>query len=757
MTTKELKRKRRREVTEDAVLVISRIDYPSGDFRIGLLKRAEQRARLEPRLGYVILASPIRHYAVVARIKAAEEEAKEDHFTAYDQWKELREEIKRRNRRVPKGGHKEELPTREEYGLATLKEAKAEARQRVLDEIVTELAELIPEFYDARGKQAKIYIQTTPAPSFDGKFAPYIVDELSKLRSDIIEWGTTDARYDLKGMYKTDNPDDYEEHQIAVLLPTKALWFSQYTGSSVKKIILENEKQSSQLPPSLYIVADVGAYVDRPLGGNRRTPVLSTPVAHKISSVKGSENLVGSMIVRFRKVDGELKIFPEVFDDKDAIHGERSYVEIPEGANEYQEAILLELKRHPRTIGQLEDMLARRWRDMGRRPLKRTRIEQEIEAYNDAGFKPAIVFDDPHYDFDPEYMMRELSYPLPKKSAIKTVKTLGYSCKHAGATATQYDWYNEVLPQLILEHGVDVLLDAGDQVEGHKHNLVLKKETIGGMNDTDMEIVAGAMPANVMLQVFEARLAEELSSIPKVERRKLSQQRIQGIVDRCLMEYKHRPGNHCEWCLDHGHTPNAVTLFVLQSYLYWGCRKALSKAGLSLDNLMQIVGQHTEYGGFYELPTGLTNSNHHPGQGRMQNWTGRVEQTMWSSDAQVVDVGNFHDAVVTLMWDAERGLRLGRQHGTIKSGTKFESNQNKRVWTGVWISTINSVKGRITSVENFFVGPKRGEMRSYSNKGGIPGVVMRALRDTVPEYDALWDVLDDAWKAEEERYQRADA
>ncbi len=730
--------RRRRSVTVDGALFFSRLDYPSDDTRVGLWLQGAAQAAREEHLGIAVIAGGlVSHKAIVARQKVAAETAGQVHDDNVAVWVEEKEAIKADNVGLRKA-EQTPLPSRKDHGLPTKPEAKAVAKLVVLDEIVKELSELLPVIVDASGKVVKTYIITTPAVAYDGPHGGYVADELSKVRKDLVAWSDTgDARLPLKGMYLSDDPDSplyLEEHVLALLLPDRALWASVNASTGIQKIIREKAMQSSLKPPSLYMVGCVGTYVQRPVGAGRTVGALGLPALHKISRIRGSENQIAYTIVRFtNSAEDGFRYFPRVYSVKDQIQDERDYISIPEDANEYQKAILRELQNHPRTIGQLEDSL----------PWERSTIQRALDQYNDnPALQPRIVKSGSLYDIDSSYLMLRLRYPLPNPDDVMVDNIIAWSCQHAGSTNTQYDWFNNKLPELILEHGITCAFNAGDQQEGMKHDLERNGELIGGVNYSVQQILAGVMPGNVILQVFEARLKEKLGDVSAARRKKLSKKQILEIVDDVLMWYYHISGNHDQWVLGDGHTPLALTHYALRMFIYWGCRQVLAQYGLELENLLEVVSEHITYGNESELPSSLSSHTRHPHMGRSQTWSAKAEESMHFSRALITITGNYHDSASVLLWNQIIGQTIGVSLGTIKDRSLFEENKNKHVDNNVWLAGIHSIGGRILSTEDIFVGPSEGATKTYSKMGGIPTVLMDAMVNIFPHYDPVWEIVD---------------
>src|SRR3989344_7595338 len=258
-----------------------------------------------------------------------------------------------------------------------------ERRDALPEEIAQHLKEALPRLSDEHGKSVKIYIVTSPAVNYDGVLGLKIARRLSELRPDIIAWGEESARFPLK----------YQGRDFWAVLPRKAAWASMYYSTRPERLIREKISQSPQDLPMLW-VSDCGAVnLVRPSGELSR-PYISPPALHRLQEVTTSENQVGVRVVEFYPGSDEFLV--DTYNFKDIVSNEREAIPNPEGASQAQLDIIAQLRRGPMTIGMLET--ATRY--------SRTRLKEELEAYNRSQLQPSIMYseDSKRYDFCAEWI-----------------------------------------------------------------------------------------------------------------------------------------------------------------------------------------------------------------------------------------------------------------------------------------------------------------------------------------------------------------
>lgn len=643
---------------------LSRIDYLSPGFRTGLLKVAFKVFQ-EERVHFIVLSGGLISYRDFRRrLSEITAEAIE------------RQKVRKIEERLK--------PPEERESIESQKEVREGTREILLQDIAEELAKVIPELKTNRGKLVKIFVVLAPPHNYDGPVGVDIAHRLERLRDDIVFWDEASAQFVLKGGL---------HQEFGVVLPEKSVWRSKYGSTSFDRLVEDREKQTAHRLPDLWVSGCGAVSLIRPAGELAR-PRISLPGLHVLQEVTTSENQVGVRIVEFSDSD-----FPLVrtVSLKDLTSREREFIPDPEGASEEQLAILAEIRKRPSTIGMLEDAL----------PWKRRTIERHIKAYNEQEFKPAIVLDGIKYDVSAEWLQRDLRYPLPLRREIESDTILSFGCLHAGYNRTQYQYFVERVPQLILQHGVQTLVGAGDFIAGLKHNLHLRGEVYAGTNYTDHEKMAAELVAHVIMKVFRERFDLAVSRANGT----LTEARLVKKVKKALLRFNFIEGNHDKWVMDHGMDPLHTFKTHLTQLLVQRIYEHLSEQGISFNGAVHnIVSNKLIMAKESELPSGITLSLRHPEMGRMQTSSGRAQQTLWDAPGQVVVLANFHVTTMVEEWNEELGQRVGLQVGTLVSGTDFEDGKNKSVDTGVAIVNIRSHKGRIFATEALFDGPSKDEL-----------------------------------------------
>src|SRR3989338_1081990 len=664
---------------------LSRIDYLSQGFRKGLLEAAAKVFKYE-QVDFIVIAGGLVSMRDFRKRN-----------------KKLVDELieKNKSKRVAQAGKKSE----EREHVLTRQEILEDTHKALVEDIAKELADLIPVFKNDQGKALKIYLVISSVPAYDGAIGYEIAVRLHELRTDIRFWDETSGRFPIKGT----NQDFW------VVLPEKDPWRSKYFSTAPDRLVEDKEIQSDKGLPSLW-VADCGAVsVYRPAGELSR-PRVTPPGLHKLQEVTKFENQIGVMIVEF---NGDSNSQPRVtiYSFKDLTSKERSHFPIPEKATERQREILRVVQNRPVTIGMLEDAL----------PFGRDTIEKEIKAYEESGLQPAITQDrvggKGKYDIESRWLQRKLRFGLPSLEGLKEDSVLAFGCLHAGYRKTQYDFFANRVPQLILENDIKCLVGAGDFIAGLKHNLHLRGEVYAGFNYNIQEELAADLVASVILKVFRARLEKKISSLGK----KPTPQAIERLVRDALLLFYYIEGNHDKWVLDLGMEPLSIFILHLKRELENGIYGELAKYKLTFGNVQEVVSAHIIYGRESTLPSGITLSMRHQEMGRMTTSSGRAQQTLADTNGKVLIFANFHVGIQVLQWEEERGQRLALQAGTLVSGTDFEDGKNKTVDTGVVVAKIYSHEGRIFKTSVFFDNAPEDGLTELPDGSSIKGELLKSL------------------------------
>ena len=665
--------KRSRVRTTVRVGVISRIDFMSAGYRRGLLEAAFEKFRLAD-VRFIVIAGGLISNRDFARYRrTVEEQAKA----------ELR----------ASAAIEREKPKDERQPVESSKDLRERIRDATLQCAAEKLAEAIPQMQDASGKPVKIYIVTAPALNYDGAPGTDIAERLSMLRPEIFYWGREDSRFPLQNLRRADG----SEKDFWLVQPVKAAWRSKYYSNRPDRLVEDKEMQPSQGLPDLWL-SDCGAvFMMRPQGQLSRMRV-SPPGLHRLQEVTTSENQVGVCVLEFSDRDA-VPVWMNAF--KDFLARERSLIPAPEGATALQLAIFRQIADHPSTIGMLESALHR----------SRKTIEAALADYARVSRQPPIVFDEASkkYDFARAWMQETMRYPVVDRAALTVDRMVAFGCLHAGYLSTQYRWWVNRLPELILENGATILVGCGDYIAGLKHNLHLRGEVFAGFNYTQQEKLAARLVGSVMFKVFDARLTKALSS----RQRRPSEAVLTAAVEAALLEFLFFEGNHDKWLTDAGVDPLATFEPHLVEYLTEKIESYLREKGLALCDVAGIVRRHVVFANEHRLPSGLVLGINHPEMGRAQTSSLRTQHTMKARpNCHIVALANFHETIMIQEYNAELGQRVGLQVGTVTSGTEFEDGKLKVVDTGVAFLDAYSSDGRILVTRTVFEGPRPDEIEN---------------------------------------------
>lgn len=566
--------------------------------------------------------------------------------------------------------------------------SKKEAREAVFQKWARELSADIPHLRDSQGKSVKLYIVPSPAVDYDGWLGVEIGKRLAKLRRhDIRLWDAEDARIELQK-----NGVDFANNQyFGVLLPSKAAWSSQYYSTTAERLIREKETQSTQKHPAWWASDCSASSILRPASQKQRS-YFTPPALHRLQEVRTHENQIGCKVAEYFHDES---LLVRTYNFKDIVSEERYKVPVPQDANDLQRRILDELKRGPRTPGMLEDALR----------TSRTKIIDEIGALNGSGYQPRIVYDEAsqRYDLSQEWFQKELRYEMPSLDDLKEDTLVGFGCLHAGSPYSEYEFFVNKVPELILNRGATILVGAGDFIQGLEHDLDRSGEVIGGFNYSQQEKFAAHLVGAAILKVFLPRFQDAVASSSAAVS-ELSKEALAAMVDEALLWFDYRSGNHDTWVERKGIEPLATFRSELVNYLVAGLEEILSARDLYVAGLRKLVEQHTTYAETHALPSGVRMELFHPYMARAQTSSLRAQQMLGASDCQVVVGANFHEAIAVEQWEQRLGQRVALQVSTILWQTTFETRKLKRLEVCVGYLRILSKDGRIFMSETGFYG-----------------------------------------------------
>ncbi|MBI2063523.1 MAG: hypothetical protein HYT65_00815 [Candidatus Yanofskybacteria bacterium] len=577
--------------------------------------------------------------------------------------------------------------------------AKQDLEDKFLIKIAQQLAKIIPITTvpdpENINKEKKIDLFVITSPAFDGVVGERVAQFLSEIRDDIRVWNAGGDRFPVKFVNKL----------VWALTPQKAVWMrGDYYSTAVERVIKDKRKQTSQSSPDLFIVFGFGSSIHKPKG-ELEYQYLSVPVCHRLEETRVSENQIGVGVLEFPP-DASEHLY-RVYNFKDLVSKELSFVVAPERATAIEKKIIDVIKsRGWATPGILQSDLKLPPEDI----TKALKSLTKKKTFRRKGENwPGIYYQEAakkHY-FDLKYIQEKLKYAVPS-GPWQEDRIVNFACIHAGSVETDYHFFVNRVPEIILSSGATTLIDAGDTKEGTRHNLMSKGEIIAGMNNTQQEKFAAHMIGMVMARVFKERF-----TLAVKDQEKISDALIADLVNRCLLRFVYILGNHDTWEAEDGHDPLELFHITLAKFLteeihsYFLSQKLPLCTGLNI-----LIENKIERKEYFNLPSGLKVSIQHPYMARAKTTSLRPQEMLVfakSSGCQVVIGANFHVSEMVCEWDMDLGQRVCQQIGTIKHGSHFERHKMKQVDQGVGFLRIISKDGKVFMTESAFYGGAKSQ------------------------------------------------
>jgi hypothetical protein len=759
---KKGKAKAKEEVKSQSAY-ISRVDYPSKDFRVGLLEKAKEKIAQDNN-NFVVLAaglisaSAVREIimdikasikAIVRQIKKLEAGFKErekdrkkqdtESFKKYreaaNEYKEAKKELSDLNKRKKKAP--EALRKEKEERVAETKAEmnkwwslhRASSKQRenrserdretVLEQIgsledvkesfVKKLDEWKPESmaeYLAKviprfknSAGRKLNLYIIPSTAYDGEVGIETARVLSELRKDIILYSADRDKFPLKK--KTAGLDKIVE----ILTPQKAVWMrGLYDATPVQRLLADRDG-IADVSPDLFVIGGFGSAMYKPIG-EHPIPWVSLPALHNITGVRTSENQIGITTISIHPEHANPKVHFHAL--KDLVSNERQTIGYPRDATELQRQLIDILKK----LGNATSGTLGRSTGL---PEETVNKEMELLAHTSAHLRnttwPGVIWDDKSrkWKFPSKWIQNNLRYPEPAGKKEKDV-VAGYSCLHAGSKNLDPYFVKRELPKRILDHGVTVLYGVGDFVQGLIHNQAQRGELHPAFwNLALQEEFAGRLIASVTVDVFRARFPDAIKRMRKqVGDNDPTDEEIHSAIKEALLQNIMIEGNHDEWCKRAGSTPLLIMRSEMIRIIRLAIEKELEKNDLRTIGLDELVEDKTRIlrDGHYALPSGIKTAASHPHMSRTLTASIRAQAALkQNSITQLAILGNFHVGIGVHRWDHKRGQCCALQIGTFMLKTEFEiSKQKTRLDHGFAVAELNSVNGRIQSTEITYYG-----------------------------------------------------
>lgn len=572
---------------------------------------------------------------------------------------------------------------------------KRELVERYLMQAAKELSKAIPMLKkpdpENPKKENSVDLFITTSPAFDGDYGEKLAQYLADLRTDIRVWGHGGDRFLVK----------YVDKIIWVLAPQKAVWMrGDYYSTAVERVIKDKIKQTTQSSPYLYAVGCFGSSINKPQG-ELEYQYISVPNASRIEDTRVNENQIGVKIVEM-PLDGSIHL-TRTYNLKDIVAKELSFIVPPERATQNQKKIIDVIKaRGSATPGTLKYVL-----DLpSNQVMRELELLQKKKTLNRKGENwPGIgEVSGKKYYFDLEWIKHNLKYNL--SNGHYNVDKLAVSgCIHSGSTESDTDFLLNDFPKIILQHDIDFWVDSGDITEGLRHGLDRKQEVLPGMNNnTIQELFAAHCRGSVILQVFKDRFAKLMAAAEK------EKNGIAGLIEKSLLKYYYRTGNHDTWVAEEGHMPLATFHQELNEFLTHEIESFLLSQKASYDNIRNMVKNHIVHTKFFTLPSGLKVSMQHPYMSRTKTTSIRPQEMMHYAKrhgCQVAIGANFHVSECVEEWDMNLGQCVSMEIGTMKHGSDFERNKMKLVDQGIGYLKVLSDNQRIFMTESAFYGGAR--------------------------------------------------
>ncbi len=580
-----------------------------------------------------------------------------------------------------------------------LSPAERAAKKRALEEKFLEdaskaLAKILPTFTmpdpedPEKKKTVDLFITTSPA--FDGECGETVAQYLGELRSDIRVWNAGGDRFLVK----------YADKDIWVLTPRKAVWMrGDYYSTAVERVIKDKVRQTTQTPPFAFVVTCFGSSINKPMG-ELPFRYYSVPDASRIEEVRVAENQVGFGVLEFPP-DGDQPLWRN-YNLKDIVAQELSFVVPPEDATLIQKRMIDIVKtRGVATPGIFKYFM----KDASKEEIARD-LEGLLAKPGKGNWPGMILRPGKKYFFDHCWIQKKLRYTLTW-GPWNEDRMISFACLHAGSIESDYEFFVNELPKIILKREATILVDAGDTKEGQKHHLMKKGEIIAGMNNTVQEKFAAHLIGTVILKVFVERFGALLKEHVKA---KPSAKELNEMICSCLLDFYYILGNHDLWESEYGHEPLELFHLTLIRFLSENIASHLATLGLSGVSLQECVEKKINRQEIFTLPSGLKVCVQHPHMSRTLTTSIRPQQMLAYAKLQGCQVAigaNFHTSENLEEWDMKFGQCVVQQIGTIKHGSSFERHKMKTVDQGVGYLRILSNGQRIFMTESAFYGAPR--------------------------------------------------
>ena len=664
---------------------VSRIDFGSKGFRQSVVSAGFDIFRKEGTHFNVLPGGLIAEKAVWRKMRSYVKDVIE---TERDKIRDRNERIKRLNKKRKKPLALTPLLTGEHLVVK-----KSVLEEEFLKGVAEQLAKIIPVLTEpdpedpTKEKAVELFIITSPA--FDGEIGERVAQLLSEIRKDIRVWNVGGDRFPVK----------YVNKLLWVLTPTKAVWMrGDYYSTPVERVIKDKIKQTSQDSPDIYVVGCFAVSILKPKG-ELKYQYCAVPACCRLEETRVNENQIGVSILEF-PADGSQHLF-RTYSLKDLVSKELSFIVPPKGASGAQKKMI-------------EIMKAKGWATRGILVSELGISSQEVDKALESLMKkktfrrngenwPGIVYREKSkkYYFSLDYVQRSLKYAT-SSGPFNEDRIVSFACMHAGSRETDYQFFMNEVPKIILKQNSHILIDAGDTKEGLKHDLDKKGEILPGLaNNTRQEKYAANMIGGVIFKVFQERFSPLLK---ECEKDKLTTDKVYEIVKKALITFIYILGNHDLWEAGDGHEPLVVFQGTLVRFLTDHIHEHLTAQKLPYQPLTKLVESKVLCQETFVLSSGLKMSIQHPHMSRAKTTSIRPQEMMdygKRQGCQIIIGANFHVGESVDEWDQDLGQCHSQEIGTMKHGSNFERHKMKMVDQGVGFLRILSRR------DDYFKSPNR--------------------------------------------------
>lgn len=567
---------------------------------------------------------------------------------------------------------------------------------------------------------------------YDKPIGLTILHELRKIRDDIRIFDDPEAKIpiELPGF-----------KEMRVLVPRFTPWFYDNVTGLMQRLINQFANNAKSPMPQLLIAGctGVGAY----LPTYRGVAAIAVPGMNKGGAPKSTENMVGCTVVTITEAEEGFDIDWHVEDFRTVVFNEKALA-LPDNLSRYHQRVIDVLKPGGASFGTIEFRLNS---DKKKRPMTREKIKECIEELQK---RKLIQFDKAgnRYSIANDIVEKaRITYAEFKKGS-RTLTTVDNSCWHVGSLKTMY--YTIMEDMVRLGENADAIIMNGDVTQGVSHNYEYNGEMLPTMNGPDKhQALAAKMQAKILMDIFKLRWE-------KTKREKMT---TIDLVNRCLIEFQFKYGNHDEPRFNHGKDTRPLWLFeeILRKEAVYKVTSFLEEHkhnNVTFKQIADLVNSKIIRIGESRVAIvkNIAVGVKHPYMSRTASKGTRPKQAIdfymqyvrdWPDErlksVRLVKVANFHEAAA-IFFGGFGSTYLSVMTGAQVYDTLFESNQNKVVDHGLAKTTVEfNEQGQILSGTvhySKYIAPKDRKILFKEDLSALD--VSKLASDLASEFDIPW-------------------